>query len=208
VTVQDPTEAPEEFRRAVAALRSARLRPEVLLEEAPAPQRLAPWAVAMTADVVASTGGTAGASAGGPPDDTEDDLATGRFVVLHDPQGHETWEGVFRIVTFARAAVESDVASDPMLPSVGWSWLIEALEGRQAPYTAPSGTVTRVSSESFGSLIDRPGSAEIEIRASWSALDPDLAPHLEAWGELLASIAGLPPLSPGVVAMPRTRRTH
>jgi Protein of unknown function (DUF3000) len=200
VTVQDPTEAPEEFRRAVEALRSARLRPEVVLEEAPAPQRLAPWAVALTADVMGDGGGA--------EDGSEDDLATGRFVVLHDPQGHETWDGVFRIVTFARAAVEPDVASDPLLPSVGWSWLIEALDGRQAPYTAPSGTVTRVSSESFGSLIDRPGSAEIEIRASWSALDPDLAPHLEAWGELLASIAGLPPVSPGVVAMPRSRRTH
>lgn len=198
--MQDPTEAPEEFRRAVAALRSARLRPEVVLEEAPAPQRLAPWAVAMTADVLAATGG--------PDDGAEEDLATGRFVVLHDPLGHETWDGVFRIVTFARAAIEPDVAGDPMLPSVGWSWLIEALETRGAPYTAPSGTVTRVSSESFGALTDRPASAEIEVRASWSALDPDLAPHLEAWGELLASIAGLPPLSPGVVALPRSRRTR
>jgi Protein of unknown function (DUF3000) len=197
VTVQDPTEAPEEFRRAVAALRSARLRPEVVLQEAPAPQRLAPWAVALTADVLA-----------GSDDEDEDDLATGRFVVLHDPLGHETWDGVFRIVTFARAQIEPDVASDPMLPSVGWSWLIEALELRGAPYTSPSGTVTRVASESFGSLIDRPATAEVEVRASWTALDSDLAPHLEAWGELLASTAGLPPLAPGVVSLPRARRTR
>jgi hypothetical protein len=199
VTVQDPTEAPEEFRQAVAALRAARLRPEVVLQEAPAPQRLAPWAVAMTADVLATAG---------PDDGSAEDLATGRFVVLHDPLGHETWDGVFRIVTFARASVEPDVASDPMLPSVGWSWLIEALEERHAPYASPSGTVTRVSSESFGSLTDRPASAEIEVRASWTALDPDLAPHLEAWGDLLASTAGLPPLAPGVVAMPRARRSR
>jgi hypothetical protein len=196
VSVQDPAEGPEAFRRAVAALRGARLRPEIVLQEAPAPQRLAPWAVALTADVIADDA-----------DDEAEDLATGRFVVLHDPNGHETWDGEFRIVTFARASVEPDVASDPMLPSVGWSWLIEALEGRGAPYTSPSGTVTRVSSESFGSLTDRPASAEVEVRASWTALDPDLTPHLEAWGELLASTAGLPPVTPGVVALPRARRT-
>jgi hypothetical protein len=195
VTVQDPAEGPEAFRRAVAALRGARLRPEIVLQEAPAPQRLAPWAVALTADVIADDA-----------DDDAEDLATGRFVVLHDPDGHETWDGEFRIVTFARASVEPDVASDPMLPSVGWSWLIEALEGRGAPYASPSGTVTRVSSESFGSLTDRPPSAEVEVRASWTALDPDLTPHLEAWGELLASTAGLPPVAPGVVALPRARR--
>jgi hypothetical protein len=195
VSVQDPAEGPEDFRRAVAALRGARLRPEIVLQEAPAPQRLAPWAVALTADVIADDA-----------DEDAEDLATGRFVVLHDPDGHETWDGEFRIVTFARASVEPDVASDPMLPSVGWSWLIEALEGRRAPYASPSGTVTRVSSESFGSLTDRPPSAEVEVRASWTALDPDLTPHLEAWGELLASTAGLPPITPGVVALPRARR--
>jgi hypothetical protein len=199
VTVHDPSEAPEEFRRAVAGLKAARLRPEIVLQEAPAPQRLAPWAVALTADVLATAG---------PDDGTSEDLATGRFVVLHDPAGHETWAGVFRVVTFARAAVEPDVAGDPMLPSVGWSWLLEALDGRAAPYTQPSGTVTRVASESFGSLSDRPATAEIEIRASWTAMDPELRPHLEAWGDLLSTAAGLPPLDPEVVPLPRVRRTR
>ena len=49
-----------------------RLRPEVRLTEVPAPQRIAPYAVALTADVV-------------DPRDTDDDLASGRFVLLHDP---------------------------------------------------------------------------------------------------------------------------
>src|SRR5204862_2744529 len=107
--------APESFRRALDSLRSAHLRPEVLLEEGPAPQRLAPFAVAMSADVVG-------------PDD--DELGTGRFVLLHDPAGHEAWQGTFRVVTFVRAALEPDLASDPLVPSVGWSWLVEALEAR------------------------------------------------------------------------------
>jgi len=199
VSGQDPGEPPEDFQRAVAALRSARLRPEVVLQEAPAPQRLAPWAVALTADVLPPDGGG---------EAEPEELGTGRFVLLYDPDGHDSWDGVFRVVTFVRAAVEPDVAGDPMLPSVGWSWLVEALEAHQADYAQPSGTVTRVASESFGSLSDRPPSAELEIRASWTAADPELGPHLQAWGDLLATAAGLPPLAAGVVALSRLRRAR
>jgi hypothetical protein len=193
VAAEHPTDAPQAFTRAVAALRATTLRPEIVLEEAPAPQRLAPWAVAMTADVLETP-------------DAEDELGTGRFVLLHDPAGHETWDGVFRLVTFVRATVEPDVAGDPMLPSVGWSWLIEALEAHGAEYTAPSGTVTRISSESFGSLEDRGVTAEVEVRASWTALDARLGPHLLAWADVLAATTGLPPVAPGVVTLPRRPR--
>jgi hypothetical protein len=188
---QEREDPPADFVNAVESLRRVRLRPEVQLDEAPAPQRLAPFAVAVTAEVVID----------------DDELGNGRFVVLHDPAGHETWNGVFRIVTFVRAPLEIELASDPMVPAVGWSWLNESLTSREAPYTAASGTVTRVASESFGAMSDRPSTAEIEVRASWTALDPDLGPHLEAWGDLLCTAAGLAPLAPGVVALPRPRRT-
>lgn len=181
---------PEPFRRALESLRSTRLRPEIVLEETPAPQRLAPFAVAISADVVS-------------PDD--DELATGRFVLLHEPAGHDTWQGTFRVVTYVRAELELDLANDPMLPSVGWSWLTDALSDGQVPHTAVSGTVTRVTSESFGAMGDKEPTAEIEVRASWTALDARLGPHLEAWAEVLTAAAGLPPLAHGVVAMPRAR---
>jgi Protein of unknown function (DUF3000) len=195
MVAQPDDDAPEPFRRACESLRAVRLRPEVVLDEAPAPQRLAPWAVALTGDVVAD-----------PTDDTSEELASGRFVLLHDPAGHETWNGTFRVVTFVRATVEPEVAADPMLSSVGWSWLMESLEGHGASYTAPSGTVTRVASESFGAMSDREPTAEVEIRASWTATDSRLGPHLEAWADLLATTVGLPPLAPGVIALPRLRR--
>ena len=41
-----------DFRTALTSLREVRLRPEMVLEEAPAPQRLAPYAIALTAEVV------------------------------------------------------------------------------------------------------------------------------------------------------------
>ncbi len=183
-----PEDAPDDFVAALRQLRAVRLRPEVALEEVPAPQRIAPYATALSAEVT--------------QDDEE--LATGRFVLLHDPAGQEAWEGSFRAVTFVRAALESDLGADPMIGQVGWTWLQECLDGADAAHTALGGTVTRVVSESYGQLSRRSPTVEIEIRASWTPLG-DVACHLEAWAALLSTVGGLPPLPVGVAALPRRR---
>jgi hypothetical protein len=189
-SVSVPEVPPELFQRALDSLRAVRLRPEIDLDEAPAPQRLAPFSVAMTADVVFRG----------------DEVGSGRFVVLHNPEGHDTWDGTFRVVTFARAALDVEMAADPMLTEVGWSWLMESLITHGASHHAPSGTVTRVTSESFGSMADRPAAAELEVRASWTPEGVDLAPHLAAWADLLCTAAGLPPVPAGVVPLTAGRR--
>ena len=180
--------APEEFLRAIERLRATRLRPEVLLEEVPAPQRIAPHALALTADVVVA----------------DEDASTGRFVLLYDPAGQEAWEGRFRAVTFARASLEPEMGSDPMIGQVGWTWLEEALTASGAEAVAVGGTVTRVVSESFGALSDRAPTVEVEVRASWTPVE-DVAVHLQAWASLLCTIAGLPPLPDGVAPLARRR---
>ncbi len=191
----DPSEQPEAFRAAVEQLRAARLRPEVFCEEMPAPQRIAPYASALSADVTVDG----------------DDVGTGRIVLLHDPAGNDTWEGTFRCVAYARAEIDPEMANDPMLAEVGWSWLVEALDAHLATYRAPSGTVTKVSSESFGSMSEEIPSAQLEIRASWTPVPTpdsgavDLGPHTEAWGELLCTAAGLPPVPDGVAPLPSRR---
>ena len=186
---------PSAFRAAVRSMRVARLRPEVSCEEMPAPQRVAPWSTALTADVTVAG----------------EDVATGRIIVLHDPAGNEAWQGAFRCVAYVRAEVDLDLATDPMLGAVGWSWLTEALDAHAAAYAVPSGTVTRVATESFGGMSDEPGTAQLEIRASWTPTDaPALAAHVEAWGELLCTAAGLPPVPEGVTPIPgrRGQRGH
>ena len=190
VQLNAPADLPAGFRRAVAGLADVDLRPEVIVSELPAPQRLAPHAVAMHASVL--RGG--------------DELADGRLVILHDPKGQEVWEGTTRCVAYVQAAVDLEIASDPMLPGVGWAWLTEALDAAGAQHCAAGGTVTRTTSERFGALADQPTVAEIEIRASWSPVGDELSAHLIAFGELLCAAAGLPPVPPGVVAMPAARR--
>ncbi|MER5767258.1 DUF3000 domain-containing protein [Streptomyces sp. NPDC001985] len=192
---------PRAFRAAVEALRSARLRPGIEVDPARPPKRLAPHAYALEAAVV----------------DGEEDLADGRLVLLHDPAGHDAWQGAFRLVTLVRAELEPEMAADPLLPDVSWSWLTGALEARGLAYGEPSGTVTRAGSHYFGGLADRRPATQIEIRASWTPEEgpggvPDTAGHLVAWCDLLCQIAGLPPVAggtgdqaAGVVSLPQRR---
>jgi hypothetical protein len=182
-----------DFTQALSELRGTRLRPEVRLTEVPAPQRIAPYAVALTGEVVGAAS-------------DEDELASGRFVLLHDPSAPEPWDGVWRAVTFARSELEPELAGDPMLGAVGWSWLMDSLSAHGLAFTAEAGTVTRVVSESFAGLSDRPASVEMEVRASWTPIGGHLGDHLLAWSDLLCTIAGLPPLPEGVIALPGSRR--
>ena len=191
-----PDDAPLEFQRALEALRAARMRPEVVLSEAPAPQRIAPYSVALTADVL-DRAGRAG------PDPEE--VSTGRFVLLHDPSAPAPWGGTFRAVTFVRAELEPEMGVDPVLGAVGWSWLLDALADRGAAYSNEGGTVTRVVAESFAALAERGSDVSIEIRASWTPQGDDLAAHLLAWTDLLCTVGGLPPLPDGVSALPGRR---
>ena len=181
---------PPSFAAALASIRAVSLRPEISLEETPAPQRLSPYAVALQAEVVID----------------DEEAASGRFVLLHDPDGQEPWDGEFRVVTFTKGTVELDIASDPMLTEVAWSWLTEALDDRGAQARAESGTVTRTASQSFGAIEDRPPSGDVEIRASWTPVTPDVGAHLLAWADVLSRVAGLQPLPAGVSTLPLPRR--
>jgi hypothetical protein len=210
-------QVPPDFLHALGTLRKAQCRSELRLAEIPAPARLAPFAVALGAEVMASgpAGATAPvhgpaamalAAAAGTEDDEDTELATGRFILLHDPDGSAVWDGEFRIVTYIRAQLEPEMGNDEMLGTVAWTWLVEALENHKAPYRAAGGTATRVLSESFGTLADRPGSIDIELRASWTPASSDVTAHLEAWSDMVCTFAGLPPLPDGVSALPNRRR--
>jgi hypothetical protein len=178
------TAVPAIFAHAVRGLRAAQPREEILLEEMSPPKRLAPYAYAVSASIPRG----------------DEDIASGRLSLLHDPAGHEAWEGTLRLVTFVTAELDAEMATDPFLPEVGWSWLTDALDHHGAQYKAAAGTVTQTLSTRFGDLAGEPPTADIEIRASWTPTTRDLEPHLDAWCALLASTAGLPP--PGVVTLP------
>jgi hypothetical protein len=186
------------FATAMDQVGKAELRAEFLVEECPAPARLAPQALALSAEATEMSGLE----------------ASGRFVLLHDADGVDEWEGTFRAVVFIRAAIEPDLAVDPMLHEVCWSWVEEAIGEAAAPLRLLGGTVTSTSSTSFGSLIERPAQTMVEVRASWTpAANDEASPesmmdrHVLAWGCLLAKAAGLMPLPPGVRQVGTRRST-
>ena len=194
---------PAEFSAVTSVLRQARSTNNVSISEIPAPARLAPYSYALGAEVSADE--TFLRASG----ETIDELATGRIVVLFDPAAPEEWEGSFRVVSYIRAELEHELGNEAMLGHVAWSWLEDALGSNDCQVLAAGGTTTRVLSESFGTLADRPATIDLELRASWTPVidEPDLiGNHFEAWIDLLSTVAGLPPLPEGVTALPGRRR--
>ena len=209
---QSQDETPAVFRAAVEGLRAvqeqlSQIRPELSFEDLPAPRTLAPFAAAVGAAVRAD-----GA-----------EVAAGRFVLLYDPAGQRGWAGPLRLIAYIRADVEPEIAEDPMVGQVAWSWLTEALDARTAGYAMPSGTVTRVITEGFGAKREEPPGLAFELRASWSPASTasdtpgptadgepttvEVAGHMAAWCTALCAAAGLPPPMAGVTALrPANRR--
>lgn len=175
------------FDSAVAELRETEFRDDITVREIATPQGLAPFAIALAADVR-------------PDGDGESAYGTGRFVLLHDPEEPGAWGGAWRIVLFAQAPLETEIGTDPFLADVTWSWLVDALDSREAIYHSASGTSTKTLSKGFGGLAVEGDGAQIELRASWTPEGP-FRPHVEAWAELVGMLAGLPPGSEGIAVI-------
>ena len=101
---------------------------------------------------------------------------------------------------FAQAPLETEIGTDPLLADVTWSWLVDALDSRDAIYHLESGTSTKTLSKGFGGLAIEGDGAQIELRASWTPEGP-FRPHVEAWAELVGMLAGLPPGSEGIAVI-------
>jgi Protein of unknown function (DUF3000) len=178
--------APAEFRHAVTAMNAAVVRPEIELGPIRPPQRLAPFSYALGAEVRHPETEIV-------PERSEGD-AFGRLILLHDPEGADAWDGTMRLVAYIQADLDSSEAVDPLLPEVAWSWLVDALAGREQHVTALGGTVTATTSVRYGDISGPPRAHQLELRASWTATTPDLGTHVQAFCEVLEHAAGLPPV--------------
>lgn len=182
------------FGSAIAAMIATPLRGEVAFTPIPAPARMAPHTWAASGEVLLH----------------DEELASGRLVVLYDPRGNDAWQGRWRLVALVQAQLEPEFAVESMLGDVAWSWVTESLELADASAHELGATTTRVVSQSYGALASRPSTVDVEMRVSWT---PDesitgegetgstvqLAPHFVAWSSMLAAAGGLPP-SPAPIA--------
>ncbi|MCP2195383.1 DUF3000 domain-containing protein [Williamsia deligens] len=181
---------PDDFRCAVDSMHAARIRPDIEVGSIRPPQRLAPFSHAIGAEVRTIDPDSA------PIPTDSDGSAFGRLILLYDPEGQDAWNGTMRLVAFIQAEVEAALATDPLLPEVAWSWLVDALAAdplSDASVTALGGTVTSTTSVRYGDIAGPPRAHQLELRASWTALSVDLAAHVEAFCDVLSLAAGLPP---------------
>jgi hypothetical protein len=185
VTSAEPTP----FREAVAAMNSASVRPEIELGPIRPPQRLAPYSYALGAEVKPPEVAATPEGAEGPEGE-----AFGRLILLYDPDGADAWDGTIRLVAYIQADLDSSEALDPLLPEVAWSWLVDALNACAGHVTALGGTVTATTSVRYGDISGPPHAHQLELRASWTAITPDIRTHVEAFCEVLEHAAGLPPV--------------
>ena len=222
-------QVPDVFERALAGLAAVALRPELDRELLPAPRRLASYSYAESVAVLSGGGSAA-------PGAEAEEIGSGRFVLLYEPDGHPEWQGVFRCVTLIQVDLETEIAEDRLLPEVAWSWLTEAFEQRGARFAALGGTVSQCASTKFGDLAqhdpdEHPATAapepiehSLELRASWTPLVragqggqggravsaedafSAIPAHFQAWNDLLTAAAGLPPVLAGVSALPGGQR--
>lgn len=175
------------FEVAAATLRDARFRDDLTVSQIPSPGGVAPFSIAFAGDVRPDSHG-------------DSPYGTGRFILLHDPDEPDAWDGPWRIVAFAQAPLEPEIGTDPLLADVAWSWLTDALTARHASHHAISGTATKTLSRGFGTLEAQGEGSQIELRASWSPEAPTTA-HVEAWAELVCMLAGLPPGSEDIAVI-------
>lgn len=166
-------------------MNAATVRAEIELAPIRPPQRLAPFSFALGAEVLHD-------ERDGVPEQSEGD-AFGRLILLYDPDGDEAWHGTTRLVSYIQADVDESLAADALLPDVAWSWLVDALEGHGEPLTALGGTVTATTSVRFGDIAGPARAHQLELRASWTPTSEILTPHVEAFCDVLAYAAGLPP---------------
>jgi hypothetical protein len=209
------------FRAVIDAMTSAPQRADFTWRTIPAPSRMAPSTWACTGEILVH----------------DDELASGRLVILHDPAGQESWDGTYRMVALVQAQLEPEFAIESMLGDVAWSWVTEALELHDAEARELGCTATRVVSQSYGALASRPSTVDVEMRVSWTPepteppgpgapaappSDPadatehdaahapaiDLAPHFAAWTAMLAAAGGLPPAPPRIAPIAPTHHAR
>lgn len=155
-------------------MRSWRPPGEIHIEETKAPSAIAPYAFALSATI----------------DHPCAPETEGRLILLHDPDGHDSWGGTLRLVTYVSVALDHVAMIDPIAAEMAWSWLLDGLDDGNATYTAAGGTVTSTFSVKFGELATRTDKQSGELASRTERRSSELASRTNQHSGELASRAG------------------
>jgi hypothetical protein len=170
---------PEDFQEILRSLDGAHKRSTLHLEETDPPRRIAKYSVGIEGFL-------------------EPDIATGKFAVLYDPTKAKVWGGNVRVITYSETDMTAEDLYDPEYINRVWNFLNQELLRIGARSNAA--TITSTADHYFGDSTsydlgvhtDNVGletSCGIEVRASWTANDNDVAADLQAWEKLMHFIS-------------------
>ena len=108
MTVDEPRPPAGAFAAVAESLRALTFRSDFTVREIAAPGSLAPDAIALAGDVRPDADGI------------DSEYGTGRFILLHDPEEPDAWDGPFRVVAYAQAPLETEIGVDPFIAEVTW----------------------------------------------------------------------------------------
>lgn len=168
---------PTQFANAALGLTEELMRSELETLQIPSPDKIADHALAFSTQKPN-------------PAETPNNRAAGRIVFLYDTAHYETWGSNMRVIAYGKSPLESDVVGDEDYANYWWGTLELALQKHGARFSHSAGTVTKMISTGVGGLQNETVHTEIELRASWSPTEDNLAPHFAAWQDLIADMAG------------------
>src|SRR5699024_3097146 len=118
----------------------------------------------------------------------------GRRILLHDPDGEDPQQHAkMLMVAHIQAHIHADVASHPLLRQAAQHQRTDQPRGPSAASFDSGGTVTSTAPVRYGEIGGPPRAFQLEMRASWTATGVDLEGHVQAFANVLANVAGLPP---------------
>ncbi|MFT4244914.1 MAG: DUF3000 family protein [Micrococcaceae bacterium] len=205
---------PQDFQEALDSIRGTRYRHDLKVKEIPAPNDIAPYAVALEASVYKETEPHSFkpqlhvVTENSSYDSTlaqDDALVVGRFILLYHPEYQEAWDGHFRITVYIRGHLDDGYTDNLLVTKSLWSKFNDAILKRQLKYRALGGTVAKIATESFGSIDNQLPSLSAELRASWTAVDAEIRNHLEVWSEFITSFVGEHAFPKDVIPIPIQR---
>ena len=190
---------PPAFTAAVEQVGRAVLRPEVVVDTMPAPQRIAPFAHAVSGDVI-----TPGTARPGPATATTRSAPGGSSCCTTRPA---TTPGAARSAASRSPAPTSSPRWPPTRPcppsaGAGSPTPSTPTAASTSPRAAASPSCTPKDSARWPPTAPTPRSRS----APPGRRRRDMGAHISAWSDLLCAIAGLPPLAPGVIPLQQRRR--
>ncbi len=172
-----PDNIPSEFATAAIGLANPKLRTELDTQQIDAPEKIAPFALAFATQVPNRA-------------ETPMNRGVGRIVFIYDESQFETWGSNMRVIAYAKSPYENEMALEDDYANFCWGLLTRSLTNNEVSFSHEAGTVTKMTATGMGSLSDEKVGSEVELRASWSPTDKDLAKHFAAWQDLVAGLAG------------------